>query len=281
MERVPKAVRFSPPIKQLCYHLIHGGMEIIVIAFAAFLASLLTFFSGFRLGTTLLPVMSIFFPVEAAVLLTAVVHFSHNLFKLGLIGKHVSRHVLLLFGLPAIGAAVGGAFLLRQLSGWEPLYRYELLGNQYTIEPLALIVGLLIVFFAVLDELPFWEKLEQKRWHLAGGGVLSGFFGGLSGHQGALRSLFLVQSGLGKEAFIATSVAIAMLIDTARLPVYLADGFAVAGQEWDTLLIAVGAAFLGVLIGRFFLKKVTFGFVKKFVLVLLIVMGLGLAAGIL
>lgn len=36
------------------------------------------------------------------------------------------------------------------------------------------------------------------------GGLLSGFFGGLSGNQGALRSAFLLKAGLSKEAFIAT-----------------------------------------------------------------------------
>lgn len=255
-------------------------MDIFLIALTALLASLLTFFSGFGLGTILLAVMSLFFPVEAAVLLTAIVHFSNNLFKLGLIGRHASGKVLLLFGLPAIAAAIGGAYLLRTLSGWDSLTSYQLLGHTFTIEPLPLVVGLLIVFFAVLDELPFWKKINLRRGHLVGGGILSGFFGGLSGHQGALRSLFLVQSGLGKEAFIATSTAIAILIDAARLPVYLSNGMEVAGQERYTLLAAVFAAFIGAVAGRYLLKKVTFGFVKNVVLVLLSVLGLALAAGI-
>ena len=256
-------------------------METFLIALTALLASLLTFFSGFGLGTLLLAVMSLFFPVEAAVLLTAIVHFSNNLFKLGLIGRHASKKVLLLFGLPAIGAAVAGAYLLRTLSEWEPLTSYELFGHTFRVEPLPLVVGVLIVFFALLDELPFWKTMKLRRGHLVSGGVLSGFFGGLSGHQGALRSLFLVQSGLGKEAFIATSTAIAILIDAARLPVYLADGTEVAGAERYTLLAAVSAAFIGAVAGRYLLKKVTFGFVKKVVLVLLVVLGLTLAAGIL
>ena len=32
----------------------------------------------------------------------------------------------------------------------------------------------------------------------------SGFFGGLSGMQGALRSAFLARAGLSKEAFVAS-----------------------------------------------------------------------------
>ena len=39
-------------------------MEYFVIPLAAFAASMLTLFSGFGLGTLLMPVVAIFFPVE-------------------------------------------------------------------------------------------------------------------------------------------------------------------------------------------------------------------------
>ncbi len=53
---------------------------IIIICIVAFLTSILTFFSGFGLGTILMPVFALFFPVEVAIALTSVVHFSNNLF---------------------------------------------------------------------------------------------------------------------------------------------------------------------------------------------------------
>lgn len=52
------------------------------------------------------------------------------------------------------------------------------------------------------------------------GGVLSGFFGGLSGQQGAFRSAFLLHAGLDPQRFIATNAAIATLVDITRLVVY-------------------------------------------------------------
>jgi len=58
------------------------------------------------------------------------------------------------------------------------------------------------------------------RRYLPLGGVLSGFFGGLSGHQGALRSAFLIRCGLSQEAFVATGIVAACLVDLARLAVY-------------------------------------------------------------
>jgi hypothetical protein len=65
-----------------------------------------------------------------------------------------------------------------------------------------LLVGLLIVFFAV-QELRGGKKQAIPAAWLPLGGVVSGFFGGLSGNQGAFRSAFLLGAGLGKDAFIA------------------------------------------------------------------------------
>ena len=92
-------------------------MTMLVVCTVALLASGLTFFSGFGLGTLLLPVFAFFFPLEEAIALTAVVHFLNGLFKLALVGRHVDRGVILRFGLPAIAAAFVGARALHALSG--------------------------------------------------------------------------------------------------------------------------------------------------------------------
>ncbi len=63
-------------------------MPYLLICLAAFLASGLTLFSGFGLGTLLLPVMVLFFPIDLAIALTAVVHALNNLFKCWLLGRH-------------------------------------------------------------------------------------------------------------------------------------------------------------------------------------------------
>ena len=85
-------------------------MDYLVICISALIASGLTLFSGFGLGTLLLPVFAIFFPVDVAVALTAIVHLLNNLFKLLLLGKHAEKRVALKFGVPALLAAFLGAF---------------------------------------------------------------------------------------------------------------------------------------------------------------------------
>ncbi len=68
-------------------------MKYFVICSSAFLASGLTLFSGFGLGTLLLPVIVLFFPIDLAIALTAVVHALNNFFKCWLLG---STHALLI-----------------------------------------------------------------------------------------------------------------------------------------------------------------------------------------
>ena len=57
-------------------------MEYAIVIFVAFGASMLTFFSGFGLGSMLTPAFILFFPPEIAVAATAIVHFLNNLLSL-------------------------------------------------------------------------------------------------------------------------------------------------------------------------------------------------------
>lgn len=178
-------------------------MTYLVVCSVALFASGLTFFSGFGLGTLLLPAFALFFPIEHAVALTAVVHFLNGLFKLALVGRHADRRAVLRFGVPAIVAALAGAWLL-QLTDLQPLVRYALFGHDVRVTPVKLAVGVLLVVFALIELLPVTRDVTFSAGYLPLGGVLSGFFGGLSGMQGALRSAFLLKAGFSKKAFIAT-----------------------------------------------------------------------------
>ena len=77
-------------------------MDIILLSLVAFIVAILTFFSGFGLGTILTPVFMIFFPVDVAIALTGIVHFFNNIFKLILVGKKANKQIVLRFGIPAV-----------------------------------------------------------------------------------------------------------------------------------------------------------------------------------
>ena len=247
-----------------------------VIPFVALAASLLTFLSGFGLGTLLLPVFAVFFPLEASVVMTAVVHLLNNLFKFGLLWKQVDKGIVLRFGIPAIIGAWLGAL---QLAQWEELPAlYE--GMNRPVSLTRLVIGGLMMVFAMLELIPAAGRWSLPPRFLVAGGALSGFFGGLSGHQGALRSIFLLRTDMSKEAFIATGVGIALLVDLTRIPVYLRNGAPGAWSEQGWLLLAcIVAAFLGAWWGKRLLPKVTVRGVQVAVAVLLFAIALGLITG--
>lgn len=256
-------------------------MQELIIAIVALLASALTFFSGFGLGTILLPVFAVFFPVELAIALTAIVHFLNNVFKFFLTGKHLDKDVLLKFGLPSIVAAFIGAMLLNYLTDLPSVFSYEFRGKIFEITPIKLIIALLLIFFALFDIIPKLKNLQFSRKYLPVGGLVSGFFGGLSGHQGALRSAFLIRAGLSKETFIATGIAIACLIDITRLSVYSKNILNVHQDiDWRLVTIATLSAFVGAVLGNKILKKMTIESVQMFVAIALIIFAVFLGLGI-
>lgn len=256
-------------------------MEIIILSLAAFLVAILTFFSGFGLGTILTPVFMIFFPVDLAIALTGVVHFFNNIFKLILVGKKADKKVLLRFGIPAVIAAFAGAWLLLRMTGLQPLFSYSIGNKTFEVDPVKFTISILLIFFAVIDLIPFFNKLQFGRDKLPLGGALSGFFGGLSGNQGALRTAFLIKAGLSKEAFIATAVVVSTFVDLTRLSVY-ATRFSKAGlQENLTLVIsATLAGIAGAYIGNRLLKKVTLKFMQVLIAIMLILLSIALGAGL-
>jgi uncharacterized protein len=256
-------------------------MEIIIIALAAAFASLLTFFSGFGLGTLLMPVFALFFPVELAIAMTGVVHLANNLFKWGLVHKHINWKVALRFGLPAMAAAFFGAKLLLNLEQLAPWHHWQWGEKTFYITPLKCIIGVLLLIFALLELSPRFARWQVSENKMVAGGLLSGFFGGLSGHQGALRSAFLIKAGLSKEAFIATGVIIACMIDISRLSVYASRfGGLDADRHGGLMAVAIAAAFVGAVAGSRMLKKVTMKQVQWLVSVLLVTVALGLILGI-
>ncbi len=256
-------------------------MHYLIICLCAFLASGLTLFSGFGLGTLLLPVMAVFFPIDTAIALTAVVHCLNNLFKFALLGRHADKGTVLRFGLPAILAALLGARMLLWLSRLQPLLAYQLLGHQLQVMPVKLVVACLMVFFALFELAPRWAAISVGKQYLPLGGLLSGFFGGLSGHQGALRSVFLLKSGLGKESFIATGVVISLLVDIPRIAVYSANlPLLQTGGGLPLVAAAVLAAFSGAFVGNRLLRQVTLRSMQILVALMLLMISVALGLGL-
>jgi hypothetical protein len=259
----------------------------LAVALAALIAAGLTLYSGFGLGTLLLPVFALFFPAEMAVVATAMVHGANNVFKVSLLGRHADREVVLKFGLPAIAAAVLGALALGWFAQSDSSLVIEVNEEAFSeITPVKLMIGLLMIGFALFELVPRFRDLEFGRRYLPLGGVLSGFFGGLSGHQGALRSAFLAKAGLTTERFVASNAVIGFLVDLTRISVYVALFTAAGGHVsefsgWPLVITGAVSAFCGVLLGKRYLHKVKMTSIQTLVGVLLFGVGLALVSGVL
>ncbi|MBI3073616.1 MAG: sulfite exporter TauE/SafE family protein [Deltaproteobacteria bacterium] len=261
-------------------------MEHVTIGAVALFVSALTLFSGFGLGTLLMPAFAFFLPLEAAVGATAIVHLANNIFKASVFVRSVDWGVFARFTLPAVLASFAGAALLGLMSGLVPIASYTLSGFHANITPLKIAMACLIAFFSLFELVPALSRLSFDRKWLPLGGVLSGFFGGISGHQGALRSAFLTKVGLSPTAFVGVNSASALLVDVARLSVY--GALTLSGQlamvtldgVWSLIVVATICAFAGVVVGRRMLKKVTMRAVQLVTGVLLVVVSLLLGAGL-
>ncbi len=146
-------------------------METALGCLVAFFAAGLTLFSGFGLGTLLMPVLAIFLPIEEAIAITAIAHFLNNLLKLVLLGRYADKYVVVKFGLPALLSAFLGAWVLGFLMDQAPLVSYHLFNREFHVAPVKLTIAILLAVFT-LSELASRDgtvSLNKKYLPIGGG----------------------------------------------------------------------------------------------------------------
>ncbi len=236
-------------------------LAITAICLAAFLLATVVLMSGFGLGTLLTPLFVIFYDIKIAVFLVAIVHFANNLFKLGLFFRHLDWAVLKRFGIVSVGGALVGSVLQAWLES----------------QTLKIGLGVLLVILGTVEFLPpriSW-RIPKRLDPL--GGFLSGLLGGVLGNQGAVRSAYLLNYSLSKEAFVATATIIACLIDVTRIPIYLLNYHGEIATAWPYLIATILSAFLGTLVGKWLLDIVTLGAFRRVVAASVVVVGIAMA----
>lgn len=196
---------------------------------AAIIAGGIAAVTGFGIGSLLTPLLALQTGTKLAVAAVAVPHVIGSALRFWKLRRHIDRRVLLGFG---AASAVGG------LTG-------AILHNWVSSRSLAVLFGVLLVL-AAIAELTGW--VQRVRWGRAAAwiaGGLSGALGGLVGNQGGIRSAAMLGFDVPKESFVATATAVALFVDGARLPVYLASDWRGIASLWPLLL----AASIGVIVG--------------------------------
>lgn len=225
---------------------------------AAVIAGAIASISGFGIGSVLTPVLSTQFDVRLAIALVSLPHLAGTFVRFLLVRTHIDRDVLLGFG---AASAIGG------LCG-------AVLQTVVQSAALAIIFGLLLVFagFGSLTGFAQRMRFSGRRSALVGG-ALSGLLGGLVGNQGGIRAAALLGFDVSRQAFIATATAVALIVDGARIPVYLVTQGSNLAPHWPLIaLLAVGAV-VGTVVGGRVLRRMSEPAFRRVVGVLLLLLG--------
>ena len=167
---------------------------------------------------------------KLAVAAVAIPHFVGSLQRFWLLRAHVDRRVLIGFGVTSALGGLLGALLHTRVSN----------------RGLAIVFGGLLLL-AGISELSGWiQKVHWGRRAAWVAGALSGAFGGLVGNQGGIRSAAMLGFDVPRTSFVATATAIALFVDAARLPVYLATQWREMAAAWPLILVST----IGVVVER-------------------------------
>ncbi len=216
--------------------------------------------AGFGIGSVLTPAMAYWYPAKLAVAAVSIPHLVATGYRLWLVRQHVDRSVLRSFGVMSAMGGLAGAVIQTWL-----VSRY-----------LEVVLAGLLIFVGLGGWLGYTRKMRFVGIWAWIAGAVSGFLGGLVGNQGGLRSGAMLGLGVPRDAFVATATATGVIVDLARMPVYVATQL----RELQAIAIPIGAMTVGVLIGTAIgirlLRKVPEAMFTRVVSALLIGLGVWL-----
>ena len=229
----------------------------LLIVVAALLAGALASVTGFGIGSLLTPALSLTVDARLAVAAVAVPHLAGTALRFWMLKGHVDRRIFWRFGLMSAAGGLIGA----------------LLHTRANAPALMILFGSLLLFVA-LSEVAGWAR--RMRFHGPAAwiaGATSGLLGGLVGNQGGIRSGALLGFDLKPETFVATATAIGLVVDAARMPVYVAlYRHDLAGLS-GTIAIATAAVLAGTLVGRRLLSRIPDVWFRRILSVVLALLG--------
>jgi uncharacterized membrane protein YfcA len=202
---------------------------LVIIFVAGILSGATATIAGFGIGSLMTPLLAAQLGVSLAIAAVSIPHAIATAVRCWRLRRAISWPVLRSFGVLSTAGGLIGALL------------YTRVGTR----ALEITLGVLLLATAVAA-LSDWTRRWKPHGVVAQSlGFLSGLFGGMAGNQGGLRAAALLTFSLTPAAFVATSTAVGLAIDAARMPIYLWR----AGGTLVTVLAPIGLATAGVVIG--------------------------------
>jgi hypothetical protein len=234
----------------------------LVLVVVAVIAGALASVAGFGVGSLLTPVLALQAGTKLAVAAIAIPHVVATAQRFWMLRRHVHRGVLLGFGVTSAAGGLAGALLHTWLSS----------------RALSLVFAALLILAGTAELTGWMQKVRWGRRAAWLAGALSGLFGGLVGNQGSIRSAAMLGFDVPKEAFVATATAIALCVDAARLPVYLATQWRDIAGLWPSLAAATLGVVVGTALGARALGRLPQRTFRRVVAVLLLALGVYMLA---
>jgi uncharacterized membrane protein YfcA len=221
--------------------------------------------AGFGIGSLLTPLLAIGYGTKVAVVLVALPHFVATVLRAWMLRSHVERHVLLTFGATSAVGGLGGALL------------HATFGSRV----LSVVLGLLLVFTGISGLLGVSARfrISGAPWAF-GAGIVSGGFGGVVGNQGGIRTAALLHFPLDRLQLVATATAIGVVVDLARIPVYLATGGGEILAHWPMVVVAGIGVVAGTLLATPLLRRLPEPIFRRAVYVLVLLLGVAFLLGL-
>lgn len=213
--------------------------------------------SGFGIGSLLTPLLAVPYGTKLAVAMVSIPHLVGTAARFVPLRKQVDRRVFLNFGILSAAGGLLGAVLNARAG--SPV--------------LGVVFGCLLIFAGASGLTGFIEHMKFGRVIAWVAGGLSGFFGGLVGNQGGIRSAALLGFDIRKEALVATATAIALIVDGARMPVYLAAESRQILRAWPLLLAAIAGVLVGTFWGVRLLRRIEEKAFRKLLFSLILALG--------
>lgn len=228
-----------------------------VVFIIAIIAGAVASVSGFGIGSLVTPVLSVSVGTKLAIAMVSVPHLIGTSIRFFMLHQHVDRRVLISFGIMSAAGGLLGALLYAT----------------FATPSLTLIFGGILLFAGFMGASGISEKMQFHgiaAW-IAGG--VSGVLGGMVGNQGGIRSAALLGFNISKETFVATATAIGLIVDGARMPVYIWHHHEAMFTHSKWIFIATAGVALGTFLGAKLLKKLNQRTFRRVVSALIFVLG--------
>ena len=228
-----------------------------LVGAASVVAGAIAAVSGFGIGSILTPLLQLHYEITLAVAAVSVPHVIATAVRLWRLRGDVDPKVLKSFGLMSAAGGLTGAVLQR-----------------YANAPaLTVVFASLLIFVGVAQLTGLSERMRFGRRTGWIAGALSGALGGLVGNQGGIRSAALLGYNLSPAKFVASATAAGLIVDAARMPVYVFTEHARLAPLAPIMAVASVGAVIGTLVGARLLKRIPSHLFRALVGALVLLLG--------